>query len=139
MRLQSTIRNTWRFSWRLAAVVVALVGVYLGTALAFYSFMQPSVVPNPGMAAYQPPAGTVVTSVATPIAPKPAGSEPPAYLAAAEPAPQPAETRVEPTKDTKKQAARTTQRKQQRAVQHGHGAPGQFAYRPQQGLFRPWF
>jgi hypothetical protein len=139
MHLKSCVASIWRFPYRLAGVVAIFVGVYAGSAFGLYSLMQPTVVANPGLSAYQPPPGTIVTYAGLPAgasaAPKAAAAEPRPAVAVTEPAPEPVESRVaEPKKETKKkQATRTAPRRErQDAARH-------YASSRSQGFFRPWY
>jgi hypothetical protein len=143
MHLQSCVASIWRFPYRLAGVVVIFVGVYAGSAFGLYALMQPTVVANPGLSAYQPPPGTIVTYAGLPVgasaAPKAAAAaaEPHSAVAVTEPAPQPVESRVaEPKKETKKKQATRTAPRREHA---GQDAARHYASSRSQGFFRPWF
>jgi hypothetical protein len=75
----------------LAIALVTNLGVYTGVAVCFaaavYWLMQPTVVWNPGLAAYKPLPGTVVIYARSTWAPF-APPEPPAQFVAEEPAPE---------------------------------------------------
>jgi hypothetical protein len=146
------------------AIMVILAAIYVGVAGCFYWLMQPTVVKNSGVAAYKPPAATVISS--TPWVP-PESSAP--IVAQSEPADLP--EAAAPKKDPAKREARTTAPRQERArdpmldyassqrrPQSGWGQQGSWGsqqgswgwgQRPQQGYgsqqgyasqgSRPWF
>jgi hypothetical protein len=115
---------------------VVLVAVYLGFAAAFRWLMQPTVMENRGLAAYQPPPNTVLTYTGTPWTPPP--SEPFTSYALAEPAPA---TTSEPgaKKDTKSTDARTAARPERPARARRTYAPSRRQYGFNPFGFRPWF
>jgi hypothetical protein len=128
----------------LAGVVAIFVGVYAGSAFGLYALMQPTVVANPGLSAYQPPPGTIVTYAGLPTgasaAPKAAAAEPRPAVAVTEPAPEPVESRVaEPKKETKKKQATRTAPRREHAAQRGQDPARHYASSRSQGFFRPWF
>src|SRR5713101_6901507 len=69
-----------------AAALAICLGVYGGFATGFHWLMQPTVVQNLGLAAYQPPPKTVVVYSDSPFVP-PAPSAPAAPVALTERAP----------------------------------------------------
>jgi hypothetical protein len=93
----------------LAAAAGTLLAIFAGFVFGFYWLMQPTIVPNYGLAAYQPPPKTVVHYAKSPWVP-PAPSEALPEIAVAEPVP---ESRVveEPKSEVKTQEARTTPRR----------------------------
>jgi hypothetical protein len=118
-----------------AAVLAICLGVYGGFAIGFHWLMQPTRVQNPGLAAYSPPPKTVVDYTGSSFVP-PAASAPIAPVALAEPAPQVLESpAVEPKKETKRHHARP--RRERPVIEHRN--PWDYASRPSQGGYRPWF
>jgi hypothetical protein len=127
----------------LGAALTIYLGVCVGLTACFgaglYWLMQPSVFPNPGLAAYKPPANFVVTfagsaSPSMPPAPLPA---PPATVSP-EPAVEAATvTNVTPKKEAKKQHAVTSSRA--RGPRQERPNPmWDYAYQPS-FTYRPWF
>ena len=74
--------------YALAAVAGSLVAIFAGLGLGFYFLMQPTIMPNHGLAAYQPPPKAVVHYAKTPWVPPVLPSEAPLpSIAAFEPEP----------------------------------------------------
>ena len=122
----------------LGAALTIYLGVCVGLTACFgaglYWLMQPSVFPNPGLAAYKPPANFVVTfagsaSPSMPPAPLPA---PPATVSP-EPAVEAATvTNITPKKEAKKQHAVTSSRAR-RPRQERPNPMWDYAYQPSFG------
>jgi len=113
----------------LGAALTIYLGVCVGLTACFgaglYWLMQPSVFPNPGLAAYKPPASFVVT-----------------FTGSASPSPEPAVeaatvTNVTPKKEAKKQHAVNSPRAR-RPRQERPNPMWDYAYQPSFGA-RPWF
>jgi hypothetical protein len=121
---------------RTAAGFAAFVGLYAVAAFAFYSLMQPAVITNRGMAAYQAPPKAVVSYV--PWVPPAPDTDAPVVLA--QPAPALEQTNVAPPKtDTKthysRRAAAAPRERHVRArpvPRYSYDVGRSFA-------FRPWF
>jgi hypothetical protein len=129
--------------YRSAVAVGIVLAACGGFFFALYCLMQPSVFANPGLAGYRPPPKTVVHYADSPWVP-PAQSEAFPIPAATEPAPEVAESSIiieEPEKatkkETKKQAARTTPRRERPIKEQPNPFWG-FAS-SQSSVFRPWF
>jgi len=118
-----------------AAALAICLGVYGGFATGFHWLMQPTVVQNPGLAAYQPPPKTVVVYSGSPFVP-PAPSAPAAPVALTERAPDVLETAEAPKKETKRHHARAPRR--ERPAVERRNPMWDFASRPSHG-YRPWF
>jgi hypothetical protein len=110
------------------------LGVYAAAGFIFYWLMQPTVITNRGMAAYQPPPVTVVTDV--PWVP-PASSESDAAFAMTRRTQEIAESRAAATKSEVKAAEKPAAPRRARA----RPAPawGYTAGRSNGFGFRPWF
>ena len=130
---------------RSAAAFTPYLCVYAGIAFAFYWLMQPTVVPNQGLAAYKPPPLAVVNYASSPFVPPPP-SEPPPVLAAgpaAETVAAAPEMSVAPAaekKATRKREARANPRHERTANERtARSAPSwNYAFGASNG-FRPWF
>jgi hypothetical protein len=111
------------------------LAAYVGVACCFYWLMQPTVVGNRGLAAYQPPPRTVVNYADSPWVP-PAASEPFTSFALAAPEPASEARSVEAAKtESKTHEARTAPRRERAArarPARSYGSPFGFG-------FRPWF
>ena len=128
----------------LGAALTIYLGVCVGLTTCFgaglYWLMQPSVFPNPGLAAYKPPANFVVTftgsaSQSMPPAPLP---EPPATVLSPKPAVEAGiVTNVTPKKEAKKQRA-VTSPQARRPRQERPNPMWDYAYQPSFSS-RPWF
>ena len=136
--------------------------LYGGIAFGFYWLMQPTVMPNQGIAAYKPPPLAVVTYPDRPSLP-PAGTEPaPAPVLAMTPAPEPEKTvgaapaapeapvaapaaEKHERKVTRKREARAAPRREraertERVARDRWGPRWNFAFgASNNGGFRPWF
>jgi len=112
----------------------AFLGLYAVVAFGLYWLMQPTVVANHGVAAYQPPPKSVVSYVPW-VPPAP---EADTAVAAARPAPAVEQSNVTPTKAEVKtpEARRTAPRERhvraRPAPRYSYDAGRAFA-------FRPWF
>ena len=113
----------------------AFLGLYAVVAFGFYWFMQPTVVGNRGMAAYQAPPKAVVSYV--PWVPPASDTDTPA--AVAPPAPPPIEqSNVTPakaevkTQEARRAAPRERHARARPAPRYSYDAGRAFA-------FRPWF
>lgn len=104
-------KSTRYEDWALAAVAGSLLAIFAGLVLGFYFLMQPTTMPNRGLAAYQPPPKAVVHYAKTPWVPPVLPSEAPLpSIAAFEP--EPASSVVEePKPEVRKQEARTIPRR----------------------------
>src|SRR5262245_815898 len=125
--------------YRLAAAGGSLLAIVVSLVFGFCWLMQPTIVPNYGLAAYQPPPKTVVHYAKLPWVP-PAPSEALPTIAVAEPATEPApETRVveEPKSEVKKQEARATPRRARPAREQPNPFFGFFSSSRPSG--RSWF
>ena len=124
--------------YRLATAVGLILGAYAGLFFVLYWLMQPSITPNPGLAAYRPPPKTVVHYADSPWVP-PTPSEALPIAAATEPAPEVAKSAIteEPKKETNKQEARTTPRRA-RPVREQPNPFWGYASSRSSGS-RPWF
>ena len=120
-----------------AAALAICLGVYGGFATGFHWLMQPTVVQNHGLAAYQPPPKTVVVYFDSPFVP-PAPSAPAAPVALTERAPEVLESTAEaPKTETKRPQARAAPRRARPAMER-RNPMWDFASRPSNG-YRPWF
>jgi hypothetical protein len=88
----------------LAAGVGTILAIFAGFAFGFYWLMQPTIVPNYGLAAYQPPPKTVVHYANSPWVPPAPPQELP-KITASEPAIE-SSVAEEPKKEIKKQEVR---------------------------------
>ena len=115
-----------RRDYSLLGALAIFVAVYAGIASGFFWLMQPSSVPNSGVAAYKPPPATIVNYVDAPSAVTAAPTAADRFIArtslerpaapAAGPLPEVVETPVaEPKKETKKVATRTAPRREHQA------------------------
>jgi hypothetical protein len=113
------------------------LGVYAAAGFIFYWLMQPTVITNRGMAAYQPPPMTVVTDV--PWVP-PASSESDAAFAMTRRTQEIAESRAAATKSEVKAAETPAAPRREHRVR-ARPAPswGYTAGRSNGFGFRPWF
>jgi hypothetical protein len=118
----------------LAAVAGTVLAMFAGFAFGFYWLMQPTILPNYGVAAYQPPPKTVVHYAKSPWVP-PAPSEALPTIAVAEPA---AESRVveEPKREIKKQEVKTIPRRARPAREQSNPFFGFFS--SSRSFGRPW-
>jgi hypothetical protein len=118
--------------YRLAAGAGSLLAIFAGLVFGLYWLMQPTIVPNYGLAAYKPPPKTVLQSPWVP----PARSEALPTIAVAKPAP---ESRVveEPRSGVKKQEARTTPQRARPAREQPNAFFGLFSSSRSSG--RSWF
>lgn len=129
------------------AVGIAVAG-YAGFFLILYWLMQPSITPNPGLAAYRPPPKTVVHYADSPWVPP---APEPFPIRAAERAPPVAKSSVteEPKKEAKKPERRPTARQTQPVAQQpnpfwggwgqGQASWGQGQASSRGSGSRPWF
>ena len=133
----------------LTVALAIYLGIYVGAAGCFAAglhwLMQPSVLPNAGLAAYKPPPNTIVTYRGSPSAWTPP-TLPEPTVAVAEPGPEVAVSPVAaPKKEAKKQQAAPRPRRprperpdpmREYAYQPSYSQPsyGQPSYG-----FRPWF
>jgi hypothetical protein len=144
----------------LVGAITIFLAVYASIGLGFFWLMQPSAVPNSGVAAYRPPPATIVNYVDAPSAIA-AGPSADRFIArtsldrpaapTAGPLPEVAETPVaEPKKETKKVATRTAPRRESPArEQHnagwdrnsnwGSNWSSNWNYASQSRGSRPWF
>ena len=118
----------------LAAAFAVFLAVYVGFAIGFYWLMQPTVVGNRGLAAYQPPPKTVVTYADSPWVPPPT-SEPFTSFALAEPA-NAGEGTEAPKTEVKTHETRSAPRRQHAVRTRSYGGGRSFA---SPFGFRPWF
>jgi hypothetical protein len=140
--------NTSKFQGLRSAVsFTPYVCVYAGIAFAFYWLMQPTVVPNQGLAAYKPPPLAVVNYADSPFVPPTPSEPPPPPILAADPpreaaqtvaaAPEKAEKKV-----TRKREARANPRRERTAnerMARERSSPNwNYAFGAPNG-FRPWF
>ena len=120
---------------RLGAAGGIVLAAYAGFFFVLYWLMQPSITPNPGLAAYRPPPKTIVHYADSPwVPPAPSEALP---IRAADPEPEIAKSSVteEPKKETKKQERRTTARRTQPVREQpnpfwGHASSRSFGSRP---------
>jgi len=128
--------RTWRYEdCNLATAIGIVLAGYAGFFFVLYWLMQPSITPNPGLAAYRPPPKTIVHYADSPwVPPAPSEALP---IRAADPAPEIAKSSVteEPKKETKKQERRTTARRTQPVREQpnpfwGHASSRSFGSRP---------
>jgi hypothetical protein len=118
--------------YRLAAGAGSLLAIFAGLVFGLYWLMQPTIVPNYGLVANQPPPETVLQSPWVP----PARSEALPTIAVAGPAP---ESRVveKPKSEAKKQEARTTPQRARPAREQPNAFFGLFSSSRSSG--RSWF
>jgi hypothetical protein len=128
--------RTWRYEdCHLATAIGIVLAGYAGFFFILYWLMQPSITPNPGLAAYRPPPKTIVHYADSPwVPPAPSEALP---IRAADPEPEIAKSSVteEPKKETKKQERRTTARRTQPVREQpnpfwGHASSRSFGSRP---------
>ena len=128
--------RTWRYEdCNLATAIGIVLAGYAGFFFILYWLMQPSITPNPGLAAYRPPPKTIVHYADSPwVPPAPSEALP---IRAADPEPEIAKSSVteEPKKETKKQERRTTARRTQPVREQpnpfwGHASSRSFGSRP---------
>jgi hypothetical protein len=128
--------RTWRYEdCNLATAIGIVLAGYAGFFFVLYWLMQPSITPNPGLAAYRPPPKTIVHYADSPwVPPAPSEALP---IRAADPEPEIAKSSVteEPKKETKKQERRTTARRTQPVREQpnpfwGHASSRSFGSRP---------
>jgi hypothetical protein len=153
-----------RRDFSLLGALVIFLCVYASIAAGFFWLMQPSSVPNSGVAAYRPPPATIVNYVDAPPSAVAVAPSPDRFIArtsldqpapAAGPLPEVVETPVvEPKKETKKVATRTAPRREtqprepreqrnagwDRNSNWGSGWGSNWNYASQsRGGSRPWF
>jgi hypothetical protein len=128
--------RTWRYEdCNLATAIGIVLAGYAGFFFVLYWLMQPSITPNPGLAAYRPPPKTIVHYADSRwVPPAPSEALP---IRAADPEPEIAKSSVteEPKKETKKQERRTTARRTQPVREQpnpfwGHASSRSFGSRP---------
>ena len=122
--------------YRLAAATGTLLAIFAGFVFGFYWLMHPTIVPNYGLAAYQPPPKTVVHYANSPWVPPAPSSRALPETAAAELA---RETTIaeESKSDVKKQEARTAPRRARPAREQPNPLFGSFSSSRPSG--RSWF
>lgn len=138
--LTSPFASSSRYAdYPLAAVAAILVGTCASFFLALYWLMQPTVSPNPGLAAYRPPPKTIVRYADAPWVP-PAPSDLLPIREAAAPAAEAPKTSVveEPKKAAKKQEPATTARRTRHPPQPQQNPFWGFSSSRSFGS-RPWF
>src|SRR5262245_18003588 len=140
MYLRGNAFSTRHEDYHLGTRVGIVVAGYAAFFLILYWLMQPSITPNPGLAAYRPPPKTVVHYADSPW-------EPPAPsvflpIRAADPAPAVAKRSVTEEPKTKKPERRPSARQTQPAAQQPNpfwGGWGQGQASSRGFGSRPWF
>jgi uncharacterized iron-regulated membrane protein len=118
----------------IATALALLLMLYAGLAFGFYWLMQPTVVKNHGLAAYQPPPMTVVSNV--PWTP-PDDTDVNAAFALAPPAQAEQSSTPAAKPQVKPDAARPAPARQRQARPRAYQG---WAYAPNRSYgFRPWF
>jgi hypothetical protein len=118
----------------IAAAFGLFFSIFAGAALGFYWLMQPTVLKNHGMAAYQAPPMTVISNV--PWVPPDASSEVNSAFAYAPPRRIEESTAPAPKNEIKPNEARPAPQRRARA----RSAPAWgYAAGRNYGFFRPWF
>jgi len=120
----------------LTAGFALFLGVYAVAALIFYWLMQPTVLGNRGMAAYQPPPMTVVSDV--PWVP-PAPSETDAAFVAPRRTPEIDQSRAAATTSEIKAAEKPAAPRREYRVRAARPAPAWSYSAGRSWGFRPWF
>jgi hypothetical protein len=136
---------------RSAAGFTPYLCVYAGIAFGFYWLMQPTVVPNQGLAAYKPPPLAVVNYSNQAFVPPVVSEPPPPPILAATPprdavqtvaaAPEATVAPAPEKKVVKRREARATPRRErpERTARVRPAPSWNYAFGAPNGGFRPWF
>ncbi len=131
--------NTHGMRLALLIYLCTFCAVFMGFVCVLHAVLQPTVLTNPGLSAYKPPAATVLYPQGIPPEPEwqlMAADEP-----ASQPAPPPAAPeKKRPAKQSRQKSARAQHMARQpyepRNSMAGHTAMG---YVEPESSFRPWF